>query len=446
MTSKEVNGSLFLLMSILTSYRQFDSKNTARQVVRRLRSLFAADFAAVPMRGDNVYADASVNHLRHMPELDGIRGWACTSVLVAHCLTGITQAAPDSWITQFNSHTLWLLLSGVDSFFVLSGFLIGGILLDSKHKPNYFKTFWIKRVARIFPVAYLVLATYAAALFVTAHFNITRFDNWLLAEYRPPLWTFATFTQSLPFAFGGYGGPRWMAMTWSLAIEEQCYLIFPLVVYFLPRKWLVVLVISGIVTSPVLRDVFERVFESWYAPYVLLPSRIDELMYGVGIALIVRDDRAFNVVIRYRLLLDIIAVVILYSILTNWVFPWWPGPSGTIYPLKQSLLAIMWSIVILRVYTYRNNTFNKIWRLSILAKISLISYGLYMYHQAINGLVHGLLFDQEPTIKALEHLLAAGGILAITVVLAMLSYTYFETPFRRYGIKVADRLSSQAPL
>jgi len=378
---------------------------------------------------------------KHTPELDGIRGWACGSVLIAHCVTGISQATPGSWVASFNGHTLWLFLGGVDLFFVLSGFLIGGILLDSKHKPNYFKSFWIRRVARIFPVAYLVLATYAAALFITAHFNITRFDNWLLAEYRPPLWSFATFTQSLPIALHGYSGPRWMAITWSLAIEEQFYLLFPLAIYFLPRKWLAALVIAGIIASPVLRDVLERGFGSWYAPYVLLPSRMDGLMYGVAVALIVRNDWFFSIVTQYRRLLDAVALVILYAIVTNWTFTWWPGPSGNLFPLKQNLLAIMWAIVILRLFTYKNSMFNNIWRSSILAKIGLISYGLYMYHQSINGLVHGLVFDQEPTIKTPEHLLAAIAVLAIALGLATLSYIYFESPIRRYGVSVAFNLA-----
>src|SRR4051812_38616528 len=125
--------------------------------------------------------------MRHTAELDGVRGWACGSVLIAHCLTGIVQASPASWVTWFKLHTVFLFLSGVDLFFVLSGFLIGGILLDSRGDPHFFRRFWIRRIARIFPVAYLVLLAYAATLFITAHFGITRFDNWLLAEYRPPL-------------------------------------------------------------------------------------------------------------------------------------------------------------------------------------------------------------------------------------------------------------------
>jgi peptidoglycan/LPS O-acetylase OafA/YrhL len=393
------------------------------------------------------------NHLRHTPELDGIRGWACLSVVTAHCLTGILQGAPGTWlgnpyVGMVASRTLWLFLGGVDLFFVLSGFLIGGILLDSRNNPHYFTNFWIRRVGRIFPVAYLVLATYAVALFVTAHFGITRFDNWLLAPYRPPLWSFATFTQSLPIALHGDSvtlhdsfGPHWMAMTWSLAIEEQFYLLFPLAVYFMPRRWLVALVISGIVISPVLRDVLERFFASWYSPYVLLPSRMDGLMYGVAVALIVRNKAAFAVAVRCRWLLDIVPPLVLYSIWINWTPSFWTGPSGSMYPLKQSFLAIMWAIVILRIFTYRNSLFNKVWRNPILVRIGLISYGLYMYHQAVNGLVHQWLFHHDPTIETPEHLLAAIAVIAIAVGLATISYIYFERPIRRYAARLASRVA-----
>src|SRR5260370_24627187 len=143
----------------------------------------------------------AVSGKKHIPELDGIRGWAALSVLILHCLTGIANAVPA--IAVVNTYTIWLLLGGVDLFFVLSGFLIGGILLDSKGKPDFFSRFWIRRIGRIFPVPYLMYATYAAALFITAHFDITRFDTWLLQETRSPLWTFPLFIQNLPIALNG---------------------------------------------------------------------------------------------------------------------------------------------------------------------------------------------------------------------------------------------------
>ena len=96
---------------------------------------------------------------KHVPELDGIRGWACLSVLIAHCLTGIMNWPAHPIAMDFADRTMWLFLGGVDLFFVLSGFLIGGILIDQKGQPHYFRRFWIRRIARIFPVAYVLLAT-----------------------------------------------------------------------------------------------------------------------------------------------------------------------------------------------------------------------------------------------------------------------------------------------
>jgi peptidoglycan/LPS O-acetylase OafA/YrhL len=379
--------------------------------------------------------------MRHTLELDGIRGWACGSVLIAHCLTGIAGTGPNSWFATFNTYTLWLLLSGVDLFFVLSGFLIGGILLDSRDDPNYFRNFWIRRIARIFPVAYLVLICYALTLLIVTRFGIGRFDNWLLAEYRPPLWSFATFTQSIPIALHGYGGPRFMAMTWSLAIEEQFYLFFPFAVYLLPRRWLIGVVVGGIVVAPVLRDVFTRVLVDWYSGYVLMPSRMDSLMFGVVVALIVRNGYALQLAYRFRFLLDLVGLACLYAIITNYAFDFWP--SLGMAPLKQSAFALMWAIVILRIFTYKRSMFNKIWRWPLLAKIGLISYALYMYHQAVNGLVHGVLFNQEPQISTPVQLIAALAVIAISVGFATLSYRYFEMPIRRYCVALADRLNKK---
>jgi len=363
--------------------------------------------------------------------------WACLSVLILHCLSGITSNDLPG-IAFFNDHTLWFFLGGVDLFFVLSGFLIGGILLDSKDKPHFFSRFWIRRIGRIIPVAYLVFATYAVALLVVSHFNITRFDTWLLQEPRAPLWTFPLFMQSLPIAFNGFDGPRWVAMSWSLAIEEQFYMLFPFAVYFLPRKRLVAVVIVGIVAAPILRDVLERYFGHWYGPYVLLPSRMDVILYGVAVALIVRNETAFALACRFRRWLDAIALLFLVVMLGNWRWPIWPGASD-IPPLKQSMLAIMFGIVILRVFTYQaGDILNRIWRNTILAKIGLISYALYMYHQTVNGLLHGIIFGREPKIAEWSHLLVAVAVVTVSIGLATLSYIYFETPIRRRAAALAD--------
>jgi peptidoglycan/LPS O-acetylase OafA/YrhL len=166
-----------------------------------------------------------------------------------------------------------------------------------------------------------------------------------------------------------------MAMTWSLAIEEQFYLLFPFAVFFLPRKWLVVAVFVGIVIAPILREALERMLVDWYSAYVLLPSRMDALMFGIAVALIIRNESAFAIAARYSLVLDIAAVLFLYLILSEYGFSFWPG--SVLPPLKQSTFAVMWAIVILRIFTRPASRFNAIWRSALLAKIGLISYALY---------------------------------------------------------------------
>ena len=389
----------------------------------------------------------SGGQLGHTPALDGLRGLACGAVLLEHCLTGILKIPHDTWIWTVRDATFWLLLGGVDLFFVLSGFLIGGLLLDSKERKagtHFFKNFWIRRVARIFPVAYLLLATYVVASFVTTRFNITRFDTWLLAANPASLWNYVTFTQNVPMAFAGYHdkGPLWMVPTWSLAIEEQFYLLFPLLVYFMRRKWLVVLIVCGIVAAPVMRDLVERGFADWFAAYVLSPSRLDGLLFGVAVALIVRHQPSFDLAVRYRRLLDAVALLLLFLIVTDWRCPFWPERDhGDMYPLKFTFLAIMWAVLVLRVFTYQRSFLNRIWCNWILVKIGLISYGVYMYNEVVNGLVHGLLFNQEPMIKTPEQLLAGFAVAAITFGLAAISFVYLERPIRRYGAAVAKGLS-----
>ena len=123
---------------------------------------------------------------RYTPELDGIRAFACLFILAAHCFTGPAV----SWTTGteiFYMKTVHILLGGVDLFFVLSGYLIGGILLDGKRGSNYFKSFWIRRAARILPVAYVLLASYIAALGAEQAFGLKWMNITLLAEPRPPV-------------------------------------------------------------------------------------------------------------------------------------------------------------------------------------------------------------------------------------------------------------------
>lgn len=367
---------------------------------------------------------------KRSPELDGLRGWACFSILLAHCFVVLTQPTQGKLIFLKGS-ALNFLFSGVDLFFVLSGFLIGGILVDTKHEPNFFAVFWIKRAGRILPVAYLLLGTYCIALLVTSQTGSDYLNDWLLAEPRHPIWTYATFTQSMPMAIGGYG-PAWLGITWSLAIEEQFYILFPFAVYFLPRKKLALFVVVALICSPLIRDVFVRQFGWWLPAHILLPSMADGLLFGVATALLVRHQPAFELAMRWRRQLDVLAIALFCVVPFYGRLGWWP--------MEPTLISMMWALIILRVFTARGDLFNAIWLAPPLRRLGMISYGLYMYHQLVNGMLHKLIFGQKPLVSSLAELAVSLLVMAFAIVLALLSFKYYETPIREYSRKLARRL------
>jgi peptidoglycan/LPS O-acetylase OafA/YrhL len=168
-----------------------------------------------------------------MPELDGIRGLAILGVLCSHGagLTGILDRLPISRADALLSSMMVPLWGGVDLFFTLSGFLITGILLRTKNSENYFSSFYGRRMLRIFPIYYLVLIFSLTA----GHFSSA------IANYLPPTtsWKVAYFAylQNWPAFWHGAKvmGGVWGAY-WSLAVEEQFYLVWPIIVLLSSEK------------------------------------------------------------------------------------------------------------------------------------------------------------------------------------------------------------------
>lgn len=122
-------------MNRLEFVKNTRNNKVMQQFARWLTAVWTRNFAPVELRSGDKSAEVIEGYLRHTPGLDGIRGWACASLLIAHCVTGVYKGSSD-FFTTFSGTTLWLFLGGVDLFFVLSGFLIGGILLDSKGKSE----------------------------------------------------------------------------------------------------------------------------------------------------------------------------------------------------------------------------------------------------------------------------------------------------------------------
>ena len=156
-----------------------------------------------------------------VPELDGIRGTAILVVVIFHWI-----ALPGVYILPERLERLlsfgW---SGVDLFFVLSGFLIGGILFDARDATNYFKVFYMRRFYRILPLYGAICLSTVAIFYV--HLST---HAWLFDRAKIPWYAYLTFGQNFWIVTFRTLGNWPLAVTWSLAVEEQFYLTLPFVI------------------------------------------------------------------------------------------------------------------------------------------------------------------------------------------------------------------------
>lgn len=232
------------------------------------------------------------------PGLDALRGVAISLVVAFHFLAEWPGAQANA-VLRSAHYIAFVGWSGVDLFFVLSGFLIGGILIDHRSSGSYFGPFYARRVLRILPLYLATLGLYAL---------LYRFYDWRTAglsgmfQLQLPVWSLLTFTQNIiPSLDGHWRGPGWLGVTWSLCVEEQFYLILPALIRFVPLRRVPVLCLAAIIIAPMFRiSLLHFMPDNTLAPYALLPSRMDALFLGVLAAWLWRDENWRLRLIQWR--------------------------------------------------------------------------------------------------------------------------------------------------
>lgn len=212
----------------------------------------------------------------HVPALDGLRGCAILAVLLLHFTSalGAPAGAPARLVKQAFS----LGWTGVDLFFVLSGFLITGILADARDTPHRFRTFYVRRGLRILPLYYgFVLLLFVVPPLVGARAYTTAPADQL------PYWLFLQNYRPL-----GNGALDFAGHLWSLAIEEQFYLVWPLVVFTLSRRNVLRVCAACLLGALAYRVAGMLAGTNLHTVYFLTPGRIDGLALGGAIALMAR--------------------------------------------------------------------------------------------------------------------------------------------------------------
>jgi peptidoglycan/LPS O-acetylase OafA/YrhL len=217
---------------------------------------------------------------RYISALDGIRGLAILAVLLTHC----APRFPNEGWGYFYDQVVEAGSFGVDLFFVLSAFLITGILLDSKCDPGYFRNFYARRFLRLFPVYYLYLAFVALLLPALHHALHTH-----MPDYHGNWWWYLLYACNLKRDHGV--NDPYLGHFWSLAVEEHFYLVWPSLVLLFSRRRLVYCCFCAIALAVGL-----RVFLSWYDAdwntiYRVTPMRLDALALGALGAIMFRSEQ-----------------------------------------------------------------------------------------------------------------------------------------------------------
>jgi len=367
-----------------------------------------------------------------IPELDGLRGIAIISVLLVHYFY-YPQPGLALPLHLFQ-RTFALGWSGVDLFFVLSGFLIGGILMDHRDSPSYFKTFYLRRAFRILPIYYLWIFLFIAFILAGGPFLRSHMHSGTLPSLNFNIYQHFLFLQNLwdfNYTTVAYW---WLSPTWSLAVEEQFYLVAPLVVRYLPHRLLPAVLGAVIALAPVLR-VLVRLFsnaEVPWAAYRLMPCRADSLAVGILLAYVWRNDQIRTKVLAKpsRLYLALLTLLLGVGVI------WWryPNPNDPVtQSIGYSVIALFYGVLLLVAIGFHTGPVAKFTRLGILREFGRVSYCLYLIHEAVGYFCSGLLTGRIMHFTDWKNGLVGLLSLIIAYGIARLSWTYFEHPLLMKG-------------
>jgi peptidoglycan/LPS O-acetylase OafA/YrhL len=358
---------------------------TSMQVMDQVPSL---RLCPAPVRRPHILA-LSVAETRRIPQIDGLRAIAILMVFGAHA---------------FGVPLFWM---GVDLFFVLSGFLITGILLRLKQNRtaggSYWSAFYLRRVRRILPpyVAFLV------ALSLVWRVPWSHIWYWYLF-----------FVPNIPLALGKVAVAA-MTPLWSLGVEEQFYFLWPWLVLLCAREGLRRIALGVIVISPLLRALATPLFSTHFPIYSLTVFRADTLAMGAFIALAASRDPQW--IARHRRLALGSFVLALALLVSLSILPSFRAGANSVLfnSIAYSLSAVGLGGTLIYVLGLQKGFLHTLLTSPPLTYLGLISYTFYLYHEAV--LLQVSRYLHSPILIALAAF-------TVTVLISMLSWHLFEAP------------------
>lgn len=366
----------------------------------------------------------------HVPALDGIRGLAILLVLFQHLFWSNLSAAHGILAVvaavQNSSY------AGVNLFFALSGFLITGILIDTLQVPHYFRTFYMRRTLRIFPLYYGVLVL---LLLLTRPLHLV-WSDW---QYYDLTYTanLAVWRHNAPLNLGFFNINHF----WSLQVEEQFYLIWPLIVFRVRRPQALIRISLWVCGFILLLRVFFVLmagrpgFTNQYLTYSPTFSCADNILFGCCLAALVRSSWR-ETALRWapRVLAGCAAVLLLYGLRNHGLqYMTKVGESKIFFmpTIGATLLGIA-SAASIAMTLKPGSRMEQMFRNSVLRFFGRYSYGIYVFHYTLDGLLTRpvrLFLDNHFHSKALGVLGGAMVVTCASVAVALASYHLYEKHF-----------------
>lgn len=391
---------------------------TTSQIAEGTRTEFASySVESAPSPGDRVHPRPSRIHL---PALDGVRTIAIAMVIFYHSVHGLPGMT--------RSQNLFLRLTGqgwmgVDLFFVLSGFLITGILLDVRSEKHALRNFYARRVLRIAPVyvAFLLFSLWFASALGTSSVEETA------QLHQSQLW-YWSYSLNFLIALRDWSATTFpMGHLWSLAVEEQFYLLWPMAVLVLSPLALRRIAVGCIVAAELCRLGFILGGAGGQVNYVLLPARMDLLAAGAFLASAYRDPALWSRVLRARTAAVLVALVLVFGTVLSRRTIDFLGPVEqlVLFPAIVALAGVVVCSAASGVALLSGTA---------MRFVGKISYGMYVWHIVAMRLILTKVSVPETIAPAAWwkfYGIMTLGTFSGAIVLALISWYVIEQPFLR---------------
>jgi peptidoglycan/LPS O-acetylase OafA/YrhL len=352
----------------------------------------------------------------YYPALDGLRGVAILLVVFLHNF-GFMNYFFFGWL-------------GVDLFFVLSGFLITEILLKTIGQKHFLRNFYMRRVLRIFPLYYLALII---CLYILPNIPGLNVDMRYFTENQ---WWQWAYLQNWLYIYKEPYGNQMLLHTWSLAVEEQFYLVWPVVILLVRRPKILLVIVAAVLIVVVITRfaIWEYKIKDLAYASLYTFTRIDGLCIGAMLALLMRISPAF--------LRKYTTFIVLLMAAINFAFYFLNGQRGFTLPylafVGYTTFAMLFGILVYEAVQGESKVINFLLNNRLLKFFGRISYGLYVYHWPIYVLLFTVARDWLNTLSVslsaspkAANFISAILVTLVAIGISVISYYSFERYFMR---------------